>query len=60
MGLLDSGAAIPVWILGAPLLGIAFEWMRTPKPRDGYDRAGTTRSTVAAGTAPGVRPTSAV
>jgi hypothetical protein len=57
MDLFQSGAAIPMWILGAPLLGILIEWMRTPKPREGYDRAGTTRSTVVPGTTPASRTT---
>jgi hypothetical protein len=24
------GALIPMWILGAPLVGMIIEWMRTP------------------------------
>jgi hypothetical protein len=24
-------AALPIWIIGAPLLGAVIDWMRTPK-----------------------------
>jgi hypothetical protein len=39
MGIFESGAAIPLWILGAPLLFVIADAVMTPKvkPRDHYD-----------------------
>ncbi len=30
---MDTGALLPIWILGAPLVLAIIEAMRTPKPR---------------------------
>jgi hypothetical protein len=39
MGIFESGAAIPLWILGAPLLMVVVDAFMTPKvkPREHYD-----------------------